>query len=214
MIERDYVATRRPIPKVTIFYSQNPEVYEQILPPSIEKIRKENPRLRKADIVAKYEEEVVMNGRTIKNNISKQRKLVQRFAEFLQSMGITVSYDQQLDDQPVKSKTQWLQEEIKDSDYVIFIITPSFQEFMKNPPQEEIFFQGPYLHNLISGLEKRTDGSSVDMVCVFLDRPFCLDHVPTTLRSGHTISVASPFYLTSQRTDLNQLVSIIKHGHR
>ena len=202
-------------PKVFIVYPQNPEVYEQISPPNIEKIRKENPRLREADIIAKHREEIVMNRRFRENNISKQRNLVQMFAEFLQCVGITVSYGQQLDDMPVKSKLQWMQDEIKNSDYVIFIITPSFNEFMNNPPQEEIFFQGSYLRNLVDNLEKRADGSSVNMVCVFLDTPICLDHVPTALRSGHNISVALPFFLNSQREDgLNQLVSLIKHGQR
>ena len=118
-----------------------------------------------------------------------------------------------IEDRPVVSKTQWIQEEIKDSDYVVFIITPSFQEFMKVAPQQELFFQGSYLRNLIDNLETRVDGSAVNMVSVFLDRPIELKHVPTALRSGHTYSVWAPFQLHSQRIDdLNQLLSLIKRG--
>ena len=223
MVERDSGATRniptaseqRPSRKVTLFYAQNPEIYLQIYPPNVEEMLKENPRLSEAGIIAQYEEDCLRNGRYIDNNVSRQRRIVREFAEFLQREDVRVSYDQQIEDRPVISKTQWMQGEIKDSDYVVFIITPSFQEFMKVAPQEELFFQGSYLRNLIDNLETRADGSAVNMVCVFLDRPIDLGHVPTALRSGHVFSVWTQFYLDSQRTDdLNKLLSLIKHGHR
>ena len=201
-------------PMATVVYPHNPEVYEQIAPPDIPKLLRDNPHLTVDVINAQYEDELDRNGRTTKQRIDSHKKVVRDFANFLITLGLTTAYDQQIEDQPTASKTRWLQDKIKASDYVIFVITPSFLKFMNEAPEEELFFRGPYVHNLLRGLEKRSDGSEINMVGVFLDRTKTLDQVPTELRTGHVFELWTPFEQHDRRgDDLNTLVSLLTSWH-
>lgn len=196
---------------VTVVYPQNPVVYTQIAPPDFQTIQRDNPGLTVDDINARYRDQVADNEASIKRNISVQRELVKQFVHFLQRLPVRVVYDQQLDDQHVESKTLWMQERIRDSDYVILVITPSFLHFMRRAPKEEIFFQGPYLHNLILGLEKKSDGSKIKVVCAFLNRPKCLNHAPADLRTGSIFELWKPFQRGGEERgdDLENFVSLL-----
>ena len=212
-LERHQVA--RVYPMITIVYPHNPESYKQIAPPDIAKLLRDDPHLTVDVINERHEEELIRNGRKTKQRIDSHKKVVRDFANFLIALGVTTAYDQQIEDQPTASKTQWLQEKIKGSDYVIFVITPSFLQFNNEAPEEELFFRGPYVHNLLRGLEKRSDGSEINMVGVFLDRTKTLDQVPTELKSGHVFELWAPFEQHSRRgDDLNTLVSLLTGGHR
>ena len=170
-----------------LIYPQNPENYEQI----------ESPR---------SEEEVISKEKDKHSRITEHRKLVAEFAVFLKGLGLVVAFDQDLDDQPIASKPLWLEENIKDSDYVIFEITPSFMTLLKNTPDEEIFFKGNALNNLIGGLE------DVRIVCVFLDRSKNRNQVPLGLRGGNMYELWQPFRQDSPRhinDDLTTFVSLM-----
>lgn len=200
---------------VTVVYPHNPESYEQIAPPDIPKLLRDNPYLTVDVINAQHKDEKVRNERTTKERIDSHKKVVRDFADFLTSLGVTTAYDQQIEDQPIASKTQWLQEKIKASDYVILVITPSFLLLMEAAPQEELFFKGPYVHNLIRGLENRSDGREIHLVCVFLNGAKTLDQVPTSLRTGHVFELWAPFEQHDRRSDdLNTLVSLLTGGRR
>ena len=202
-------------PMVTVVYSHNPEAYEQIASPDIPKLLRDKPHLTVDVINEQHEEEIDRNGKTTKQRIDSQKKVVRDFADFLTSLGVMTAYDQQIEDQAIASKTQWLQEKIKASDYVILVITPSFLRLMETAPDEELFFKGPYVHNLIRGLEKRSDGREIHLVCVFLNRAKTLDQVPTSLKTGNIFELWTPFKQHNRRSDdLNSLVSLLTGGRR
>ena len=119
--------------------------------------------------------------------ISRNRNLVKAFALFIQCLGVTVAYDQQIDAIYYQSKPGWLVERVEESDYAIFIITPSFLELLDNAPDhEEICFQKNLISSLINGVVwKKTDGTKVKVICVFLNHPVHLDYVPPSLRTGN-----------------------------
>lgn len=200
--------------KATVLYPHNPEVYEQIAPPNMEESQRRDPHLAVV-INAEHDDEVVQNENGIKDKIDSHKKDVKGLVNFLISLGISTAYDQQIEDRPIESKTQWLQEEIKDSDYVIIVITPSFLHLLNAAPEEELIFKGPYVHNLITGLEKRRDGSKINLVCVFLDRTKRLDEVPTSLKTGHVFELWAPFVQHDGRSDdLNTFLSLLNGGHQ
>ena len=166
--------------KVTVVYAHNPNLYKQIKPPEI----------RNETTLAQYEGELIENERHMEHNITEQKKLVKEFVAFLKSLGISVAYDQQIDDSPVDNRRLWIQNHIKNSDYVIFIITPSFVPFVEGgvTPEKEMIFQGQYLHNLISN-----PGKNQVLVSVFLNSPRDCKQIPKALETGNIFELWTPF---------------------
>ena len=79
---------------------------------------------------------------------------------------------------------------------------------MNKAPEEELFFSGPFVHNLLRGLEKRSDGSEFNMVGEFLDRTKILDQVPTEPKTGHAFELWAPFEQHDRRWHHYWLVGI------
>lgn len=174
--------------KATIVYAHNPDLYEWIEPPII----------KDKATLAQHERELVENEERMEHDIAEQKELVKEFVAFLQSLGITVAYDQLIDDCAVNNRRLWIQNHIKNSGYVIFIITPSFVPFIENDvtPEREMIFQGPYLHNLISN-----PGKNQVLVSVFLNRPRDCEQVPKALETGNIFELWTPFEQEERRKD-------------
>lgn len=181
-------------------YTKNPDNYVQIRPPS--------GAYHGPAVEARYQDVVVCNEQERAQKIKEHCKLVANFARFLSTLGLTVVFDQYVKDKHISNKPKWLQQNIANSDFVILVITPSFRQILREAPDEEIFFKGNYLENLINGLGKR----DIRIVCVFLDRPTCLEHIPEPLRSGNAYELQTPFNLDSGRhidDNLNPFVSLL-----
>ena len=178
---------------MTVIYAHNPNHYVQIAPPIVK-----NEETR-----AQYYREVLENEERREQNVTYQRELVKMFADFLTILGIAVAYDQLIKDCPIDNKRKWIQDQIKDSDYVIFIITPSFKTLMEgeDTPDEEMIFQGPYLHNLMSKPEKNFNEEKIALVSVFLDRCKRSEHIPKALETGNVFELWKPFVQDERRKD-------------
>ena len=192
------------LPKATIIYAQNPEIYQQIARPDVQALLRQHLTLTREQIETQYEAEIFENERQMEENIRENKELVAMFASFLTGLSITVVYDQDLDDRYVPSKTQYMYEQIKDSDYVILVITPSLVSLLTKAPQEELIFMGPYLHNLIRSPGRNNSGKEIKIICVFLDRPRNIELVPTELKTGSIYELWQPFHLDKERKDETQ----------
>lgn len=193
---KDYGTTRNPTKKskVTVIYPQNPDLYEQIKPPDC---------TLTAPIKRAYEQEVVEKERETDKKIHKHREQVRNLVSFMQSKGIEVAYDQQLDDDHVPCLPQWLHKKVLISDLVVLVITPSFVPLLNQEtvPEKEVLFKGKYLYNLTSGQLKNKDKKPVDIVCVFLNRSKREEQIPPALVSGSKYELWEPFHSDSARAD-------------
>ena len=154
-----------------------------------------------------YEDKVTQYGKLKEKNIKEHCELVAEFAGFLsRDLELNVAFDQYTKDQHIPNKPKWLQENIANSDFAIFVITPSFLKILNEAPDEEIFFKGQYLDNVINELVK------VKIVCVFLDRARCTEHIPEPLRAGNIYELWRPFQRGEMYDDLNSFVSLMKRG--
>ena len=201
---------KRLLPKATVIYAHNPELYQQIARPDVQALLRQRPTLTREQIETQYEAEVIENEGQMKENIRENKGLVAMFASFLTGLSITVVYDQDLEDCYVASKTQHMDEQIKDSDYVILVITPSFIPFLNKAPQEELIFMGPYLHNLIRCPGRNKSGRKIKIICVFLDRVKDIELVPTELKTGSIYELWHPFQLDEERkNETHNLVTLM-----
>ena len=193
------------LPKATVIYAHNPEVYQQITAPDVQALLRQHTTLTREQIETQYEAEIIENERQMKENIRENKGLIAMFASFLTGLGITVVRDEGLKDCYVASKTQYMDEQIKDSDYVILVITPSFIPFLNVAPHEELIFKSPYLHNLIRRPGRNNSGREIKIICVFLDRPRNIELVPTELKTGIIYELWQPFHLDKERKDETQM---------
>ena len=166
-------------PRVFILSPCNPNEYTSISPPA-ELL--EHPE--REDILTKYTEEVQKNKARMDKEIAKHQKEILNFAAHLERRGITVTGVHQLNDMAVSNVIQWADRQIKKSDFVILVITPSFSKFLDSPPppEDEIIFgaTGGYVSCLLHNPQ------GVRFLCVFLDQPKDMTCLPTTLR-GQTL---------------------------
>lgn len=147
--------------------------------------------------------------------ITKHQNEVYRFACFLQRNYIAVAYDLMLKDTPASDILKWVEDQIKDSDYVILIITPSFKEFLVNPPPHEkecIFGAGG---GYVSRLVDYSSSKEIKFLVVFLNREKDERLLPTTLR-GHTMyKICEPFEIgETRRDDLEDLYAALTNQKR
>jgi hypothetical protein len=192
--------------KVTIISAQNPVEYKQIRPP---------PAPMTASQEAAYQEEVFQNEAKREKIIESHKRQVAEIAHFLGDLGIEIVIGieykgRQLDGKLVPFEPQWLQQ---DSDYVVLVITPSLNKLLNEnkPPEREVLFMGPYLHNLISGQLVSRHKKPFEIVCVFLNRPICREEIPPSLVTGRTYELWSPFVQDSARSDdLGAFISCLR----
>ena len=90
------------LPKVFIAYPHKPAVYEQLVPPE-----------GAADVWRQFEDEVI-HSEVDEAEIQANEDAVKRFADFLNSQSIVVSYDLLVRDSGVANITRWCQTQIDD----------------------------------------------------------------------------------------------------
>jgi hypothetical protein len=189
--------------KVLLIYPKNPGEYEQIKPPD---------NMTAAQKEA-YEREVIDHEGDQEKRIKLHEERVERFARFLQSLDIAVAYEKQLDDQHIRSKLTWLEENVDNSDFVVLVITPSLNQLLKKEdiPEKETFFKGETLSNMIHGYVNKSDGSRIKFVGVFLNTPPCQKHIPLGIAASNSYEVFKPFELKDGRRDnLAPFISLVK----
>ena len=179
--------------KVTLIYAKNPGKYEQIKPPD----------QMTASQKEMYLKEVIAHEAKRETCIKLHVERVMRFVRYLESLRITVSYENQLDNQHVPSKPRWLEKNVESSEFVILVITPSFKELLNKigVPHKETFFEGEYLNNIISGYAKKSDGTPIKFVCVFLHSPYRQSYIPPSIASVNSYELFEPFALEDGRRD-------------
>ena len=143
--------------------------------------------------------------------IAEHQNEVYRFACFLQKNYIAVAYDLMLKDSPASDILKWVENQIKDSDYVILIITPSFNNFLDNPPphEKECIFGTDYVSRLVRY------PAETKFLVVFLNREKDERLLPTSLR-GHTLyKIYEPFEIGETRhNDLEDLYAVLTNQKR
>ena len=162
-----------------------------------------------------YEREVIDHEGDQEKRIKLHEESVERFAGFLQSLDITVAYEKQLDDQHVQSKLKWLIENVEKSDFVVLMITPSLNQLLtkEDIPENETFFKGETLSNMIHGYVNKSDGSRIKFVGVFLNTPKCLNNVPSGIAASNSYDVFEPFELKDGRRDnLATFISLVTNA--
>ena len=162
-----------------------------------------------------FDDEVCTNEDKRWKNTEEHVQRVIRFAAFLELCGITVAHEQQLDDKYVSSKLLWLEEMVEISEYIVLIITPSLPVLLrqKDVPNEETFFKGDLLRNLISGHVKRKDRSEIKFVCVFLNSPIEPALIPDARATGYSYCLMEPFDIQPGRADNIEAFMSLIEGH-
>ena len=186
-------------------YTKNPGLYEQIKPPAH----------MTASQKEEYHQEVLANEAKRDKRIKEHVAMVVRLAEFLISLGIVVAYEKQLDDEHVPSKHQWLEENMEKSDFIVLVITPSLKQLLnqKDVPENETFFKGESLSNMINGSVKKNDGSRIKFVCVFLKSAKHPEYIPPGLASVNSYALFEPFALEDddeRRDDIKAFTSLMQ----
>lgn len=198
--------------KVFIVYPHNPEVYQWIPPTSLEVLQRRYPEhspdeLRKCQVAELKKREVEE-----KERIERHDQLVHNFAQFLNSHKIAVAYEGLLHDCPTDNYMRWFQKQMKDSDYVMLIITPSFCQFLSNePPQDkERIFVGQFLHNFVHRPSK-------PILPVFLNSPKCSTLLPDALKASatyHVVASRESPYFNVQQPELDRLYAVLTKQNR
>ena len=159
-----------------------------------------------------YEREVAAHEGDQEKRIKLHEERVERFAGFLQSLDIAVAYEKQLDDQHVLSKPKWLIENVENSDFVVLVITPSLNQLLKKGdiPENETFFKGETLSNMIHGYVNKSDGSRIKFVGVFLHTPKWQKYFPPGIAASNSYEAFEPFDLKDGRRDnLAAFISLV-----
>ena len=161
-----------------------------------------------------YSRKILQNGSEIlkheveqKKRIRQHERSVYMFATFLQHSGVAVAYDQLLYDSSVSNRKMWFEKQIKDSDYIILIITRSFDKFLGGSklPDDEYMFKGNYLYNIID------HPGDLNFLPVFLDEKKNIDLLPPALKHTPSCEIQYPFDVQSQsrQDDLVKLYRLL-----
>lgn len=207
--ERHTDPTHGLLSKVFIVYPHNPQVYQWVSP---EELQRRYPGCSPDELHRIQIDEARQLKLKEKENIEKQDKLVHDFAQFLESRMIAVAYEGLLHDYPTDNYMKWFQKQMKDSDYVMLIITESFCHFLSNePPQDkERIFVGNFLHNFVHNPSKL-------ILPVFLGRPEHSSLLPDALRASATYHVVAgeewPFF-NIQQPQLDRLYAVLTKQNR
>lgn len=188
--QRQIDATHGELSKVFIVYPHNPEVYKW----------------------SPVREQQLEQEKKTKEDVRLHDKLVHHFAQYLESLKITVAYEYLLRDLATPNYMKWFQDQIADSDYVILIITNSFCHFLSNQPPEgkERIFTGHFLHTFVNNPKK-------PILPVFLNRQRELDLLPDALRASTTYVVrasSQPPYFNVQQRELDSLYALLTKQNR
>ena len=201
--------------KVFIVYAHNPRLYQW--PRPLQDFRLMYPQCSQEELRHMQGEEKKLLEREQEERVGRQNELVHRFAQFLDSHKIAVAYEGLLLDRPVDSYMRWFQEQMKDSDYILLIVTDSLSEFLsKNPPEEkERIFSGNFLHNYVhlspSSPERRP------ILPIFIHRKRKLDLLPDALRASSTYEIKyreHPPHFDVQEPELDRLYALLTRQDR
>ena len=187
------------VKKIFIAYVQNPDEYEIYHPPvPPERL------MADMDLLTKCVKERAAHETIQKTKIERHRSAVRRLAEYLTNGGVAVAYDQYWEDKQLDSRLQHYEAQIRDSDYVLLVITPSFNHYLTNEaPDEEILFANNFLYNMIT--IARPQGTH--FIPLFLNRDKDVSLVPMSLASSTMFVIREPLDL--YRGDLYSLYALL-----
>ena len=199
--------------KAFIIYPHNPEPYVWTSRTGKEELRRRYPEKSDDEILQMRIQEAEAIEKEEKRRINCHNELVDKFARFLMENGVTVVHEGQVRDKSVLNLMRWFQEQLKDCDYIILIITRSFHHYLSNPKSvppngEEPFFEGEFLHNLIHKPGK-------PLLPVFLggDKKD-LSLLPDSLRSSSTYHVRTTSQFSLHESEMDNLYAILTDQNR
>lgn len=176
------------IKKVFIAYVHNPNVYENYIPAYPLEQLFQDPSLQQQVLQEKQ-----LHEERQKAIITEHTELVSSFASCLVSSGVAVAYDGYFQNQRMECTHQFYEQQIRDSDFVLLIVTPSLRHYLENePPEEEPMaplFSSKALYNMMT--VQLPPGTH--FIPVFLNQPKDINLIPTCLASSTTFMVQSPF---------------------
>lgn len=198
--------------KVFVVYPHNPQVYTWVQPTPLEDLQRRFPTLSSNDLKRKQAQERRERNARESESIKRHDELVHIFAQFLESHKIAVAYEGLLRDYPIDNYMKWFQSQMKDSDYIILIITDSFNHFLSNEPPEEKehIFVGNFLHVFVHNPSK-------PILPVFLNRsvnPSCLPDALRASTTYHVVASRDPPYFSVQQPQLDSLYAVLTKQNR
>ena len=180
------------IKKVFLAYVHNPDVYESYTPPySWEQLIADTAlqqRVRQEN--AQHEEQQ-------QKKIDAHKILVKSFADCLRERGVAVAYDGYFEQERLQCTHQVYEQQIRDSDFVLLIITPSLNYYLEHdPPGKEpmgLLFASKSLYNMMT--VQRPPGTH--FIPVFLNQEKDSSLIPISLVSSTTYTIYHPFDITT-----------------
>ena len=202
------------LPKVFIVYPHNPQPYQWSPPTPAEDFRRLYPGASDGEIRQRQMEEMETREAAVNEVIRQHDQLVYLFAQFLESHKIAVAYEGLLLDCPTPNYMRWFQEQMKDSDFILLIITESFEHFLSHTPPDgkERIFTGEFMHNVIHNPDP-----SRPLLPIFLNRPENRDLLPDALRASSTYHITAnshPPYFNVHQPQLDSLYAILTRQNR
>lgn len=187
------------VKKLFIAYVQNPDQYEIYHPPvPPERL------MADMDLLTKYLKERAAHETIQKMKIERHRSAVRRLAQYLTSCGVSVAYDQCWEGTQLDNRLKHYEAQIRDSDYVLLVITPSFTHYLANEaPDEEILFVDNFLYNMTTVAQPE----GTRFIPVFLNREKDISLVPMSLVSSTMYVIREP--LDVYRGDLYSLYALL-----
>ena len=177
----------RSLPKVFIAYPHKPTVYIQ-MEADISQYRLFFPSESDDELRRRLQQSMQCHENQRREEIRVHKEKVRGLATFLHQFCVAVAYDQLLLDTGADNIMRWCQEQVEGSDFVILIVTESFNEFLNGevPPESEQLFVGNYLSNFVNNPgEKR-------LLPVFLDQPVNSRLIPKCVEMCTLYSIYTP----------------------
>lgn len=190
------------IKKVFLAYVHNPDVYESYTPPYPWEQLVADVALQQRVI-----QEQAQHAEQQRQKIGAHKDLVKEFADCLRKHGVAVAYDRHFELERLPSIHQFYEQQIRDSDFVLLLITPSLKYYLENePPEEEPMgplFASKSLYNMMTiQLPLGTH-----FIPIFLNRERDSSLIPISLAGGSMYTIYRPFDIT--QGDLYHLYALL-----
>ena len=137
-------------------------------------------------------------------NAAKEREIhrhaIRRLAEYLTHLGVKCTYDQLFEADPPDYWPLWVEQQVKESNYVLMVCSSSYCYYLTNRNPERVLGysdrplseEGRVTYSLMmKNLRK--------FIPVFVNQPRCRDFVPIALQGSSIYELCEPFCLNDDK---------------
>ena len=190
------------IRKVFLAYIHNPNVYEKYVPPyDIQQL------LSDLSLQERVREEMHHHAEQQQSNKQAHEDLVKEFAECLHSKGVAVAYDRYFEQERIECTYLYYEQQIRDSDFVLLVITPSLEYYLKNDPPDEEPMAPLFASKALVNLMSVQRPPRTHFIPIFLDCDRDTSLVPVCLAGASMFTIHRPFDV--EKGDLYNLYNIL-----